>query len=141
MKNYERPVVLVNEEVAEGVYAASGGEVSSDCWTVSVTMDQSDAGGYSTYRVAASHSNDVEHISTKTVVTVVFNGTVTSAEYEGFDVSVSGNVVTLTRESHANAYQSGDNFNSLLKIWPAGLGVTDSGITCTHAVNVQGGFD
>lgn len=142
MKKYERPIVLVNEELAEGVYAASGGaEVTSDCWTVNVTKDQEDAGGYSTYRVAATHSNSVTHISTKTVVTVVFDGTVTSAEYEGFDVSVSGNTVTLTRESHANAYYSGDNFNSLLKVWPKGLSVTSSGISCTHAVNVQGGFD
>ena len=28
MKNYERPVVLLNEELAEGVYAGSG-----DCYT------------------------------------------------------------------------------------------------------------
>ncbi len=143
MKAYERPIVLVNEELAEGVYAASGAatEVSTDCWTVNVNRDQEDAGGYSTYRVAATHSSSVTHISTKTVVTVVFDGTVTSAEYEGFDVSVSGNTVTLTRESHANAYYSGDNFNSLLKVWPKGLSVTSSGISCTHAVNVQGGFD
>ena len=141
MKAYERPIVLVNEELAEGVYAASGAEVSTDCWTVDVTRDQEDAGGYSTYRVAATHSNSVTHISTKTVVTVVFDGAVTSAEYEGFDVSVSGNTVTLTRESHANGYYSGDNFNSLLKVWPKGLSVTSSGINCTHAVNVQGGFD
>lgn len=141
---YEKPIVLVNEELAEGVYAASGAastETSSECWTVSVTRDQEDAGGYSTYRVAATHSNSVTHISSKTVVTVEFNGAVTSAEYEGFDVSVSGSTVTLTRESHANAYYSGDNFNSLLKVWPKGLAVTSSGIVCTHEVNVQGGFD
>lgn len=141
MTDYEKPAVLANEDVAEGVYAASGTEVTNDCWTVDVTQDQSDAGGYSTYRVAARHTPAVVHISTKTVVTVVFNGPVTRAEYEGFDVAVSGNTVTLTRESHANAYNSGDNFNSLLKIWPAGLGVTSTGISCTHAVNVQGGFD
>lgn len=146
MKNYEKPVVLVNEELAEGVYAASGAvatttETSSECWTVTVTRDQEDAGGYSTYRVSALHSNEVVHISSKTVVTVVFDGTVTAAKFEGFEASISGNTVTLTRESHANGYRSGDNFNSLLQIWPKGLAVSSSGIVCTHEVNVQGGFD
>ena len=145
MKNYVKPIVLLNDELAEGVYAASGaGETTSDCWTVDVYRDQSDAGGYSTFRVSATHSTDVVHISTKTVVTVVFSDTVTSAQYEGFNVSVSGNTVTLTRESHANAYNSGDNFNSLLKIWSptySTIEVVSAGISCTHAVNVQGGYD
>ncbi|MCM1056189.1 MAG: hypothetical protein NC517_01060 [Firmicutes bacterium] len=142
MMNYEKPIVLANEDVAEGVYAASGAaeETSSDCWKVDVTMDQQDAGGYSTYRVKAKHSDGVTHISSKTVVTVVFNGSVSAAEFEG-SAEVSGNTVTLTRESHANAYYSGDNYDSLLKIWPKGLAVTSSGIVCTHVVNVQGGFD
>lgn len=30
MTNYEKPVILVNEELAEGVYAASGTNVDSD---------------------------------------------------------------------------------------------------------------
>ena len=143
MKNYEKPIVLTNEELAEGVYAASG-ETSNDCWTVAVTPDQSDAGGYATFRVAATHSTSVTHISTKTVVTIVFSDTVTSAEYEGFTASVSGNTVTLTRESPANAYYSGDNFNSLLKVWAPNyktISAESYGITCTHEVNVQGGYD
>lgn len=146
MKNYEKPVVLANDEIAEGVYAASGmtGETSGDCWTVEVTKDQSDAGGYCTFRVAARHSDSVTHISTKTVVTIVFNDTVTGAEFEGFEASVNGNTVTLTRESHANAYYSGDNFNTLLKIWSPSykdIQRVSADISCTHAVNVQGGFD
>ncbi len=150
MKKYEKPVLTANEYLAEGVYAASGSsdtvgeEVSGDCWTVSVTKDQTDAGGYCTFRVAATHSQSVTHISTKTVVTIQFSDAVTSAEFEGFTASVSGTTVTLTRESHANAYYSGDNFNTLLKIWSDNyktIDVVSSGITCTHAVNVQGGYD
>lgn len=30
MKNYERPIVMINEDLAEGVYAASG----ADCWVI-----------------------------------------------------------------------------------------------------------
>lgn len=143
MKAYVKPVILVNDELTEGVYAASGA-ASSDCWTVTVTKDQDDAGGYCTFRVAAQHSNSAQHISSKTVVTVVFDKVITNAEFEGFEASVSGNTATLTRESHANAYASGDNFNSLLKVWAdeyKTLGVVSSGITCTHQTNVQGVYD
>lgn len=143
MVKYEKPMVVLNEELAEGIYTASGA-VSGDCWTVSVTPSQSDAGGYSTFRVAAVHSTSVQHISTKTVVTILFSDTVTSAEYEGFTASVSGSTVTLTRESHANAYGSGDNFNSLLKIWAPNystISVINAEISCTHAENVQGVID
>ena len=35
MKNYEKPVLLVNEELAEGVYAASG----SIHWNLSVSTE------------------------------------------------------------------------------------------------------
>ena len=142
MKDYVKPVVLATEEASEGVYTASGGE-ASDCWTVSVRKDQDDAGGYCTFRVEARHGDSAEHISVKTVVTILFDQTVTDAKFEGFGAEASGNVVTLTRESHANAYKSGDNFNSLLQIWSPEyktIGVVSAGITCTKEVNVQGGF-
>ena len=138
-----KPMLLVNDDLAEGVYAASGA-VSTDCWTVTVRKDQSDAGGYCTFRVDAHHSNSVAHISTKTVVTIKFNDTVTNAQFEGFGVQFSGDTVTLTRESHANAYYSGDNFNSLLKIWSPSyktIQAVSYGISCTHATNVQGQYD
>ena len=142
---YNKPVILTNDDMAEGVFAASG-NTSTDCWTVTVTKDQTDAGGYCTFRVDGKHNKSMEHISTKTVVKIVFSDTVTNAEFEGFgfEVSANGNTVTLTRESHANAYNSGDNFNSLLKIWSPTyqtITATSYGITCTHAVNVQGGYD
>ncbi len=143
MKNYEKPVIVKNDEMTEGIYLASG-DTTSDCWTVDVTKDQSDAGGYSTFRVNAVHNNAAQHISSKTDVDILFNDTVTKAEFEGFTASVNGSSVKLTRESHANAYQSGDNFNSLLKIWSPGyktIGVVSAGITCTHEVNVQGNYD
>lgn len=131
----------------EGVYAESGAsQIVEDttCWTINVKPDQTDAGGYSTWRIVANHTPAVVHISTKTVVTILFNDTVTGAEFEGFNASWNGSTVTLTRESHANAYNSGDNFNSLLKIWGpnfSSMQVISSTITCTHEVNVQGGYD
>lgn len=139
MSKYLKPIVLVNEDLAEGVYAASG-----DCWSVEVTSAQDDAGGYHNFRVHAVHSASAEHISSKTVITVVFSDIVTAATFEGFDVSVSGNTVTLTRETHGNSYQSSDQFNTLLSIWSDNyktISVVKADIVCTHETNVQGKYD
>ena len=136
MKKYEKPVVLINEEWAEGVYAASG-----ECWTVSVTMSQPDAGGYARFRVKASDPN-AGHISDKTVITINFNKAVTSAKFEGFSVSCNGSVVTLTRESHGNAEKSGENYDCDLSVWAEdhqNLAVVgEVGIYCEKSVSVNG---
>ncbi|MCR5451387.1 MAG: hypothetical protein K6F00_02030 [Lachnospiraceae bacterium] len=137
MKNYESPIVLQNNDLAEGVFAASG---SSKCWSIEVKKDQDDAGGYCTFRVIARHGN-VQHISVKTVMHITFDKVVTSAEFEGFTADANGNEVILTRESHANAYGSGDNFNSLLKIHSPEyktIQVVSSTIVCEKTANVQG---
>lgn len=137
MSEYLKPVVLENEELSEGVYAASG-----DCWTVDVTLAQPDAGGYANFRVNAVHSTTAQHISTDTTIVIVFNQPVTNATFEGFDVSISGNTVTLTRTSHGNSYASSDQFNTLLSVWADDyktLSVVSADISCTKTVNVQGG--
>ncbi|MBO4981506.1 MAG: hypothetical protein J6C84_06380 [Lachnospiraceae bacterium] len=142
MREYVKPLVLANEDLAEGVYAASG-----ECWTVEVTLAQKNAGGpntYNNYRVKAVHPTGLAHISTKSVTTIVFNQDVTDAYFDSGDASVSGNVVVVTRESHANAYGDGDNFNSLLSVYANNLdtlSVVSADISCTHGTNVQGGFD
>lgn len=150
MKTYESPIILAYEELAEGVYAASGTpekdyENDPDCWTLAIAQDQIVAHeGWTTYRVQANHPGTVQHISEKTVVTVVFSKPITNAEFEGFDVQVSGCTVVLTRESHGNSYYSADQFNTLLKVWtddPTDLSIVSSQITCTHVPNVQGGMD
>lgn len=139
MKNYERPIVIINEDLAEGVYAASG-----DCWSIYVKRDQSDAGGYSTFRIFADHSTSLQHVSQGTSMTITFSTAISKAEYEDNNVSVtwSGNSVTLSREMHGNSYLSGDNFKSLLKVWTVDGSVPNDDpsatIACTKVVNVQG---
>lgn len=139
MKNYQKPMVIADDVLAESVYMASG---DGDCWTISVSKDQADAGGYSTFRIQANHATNLQHISKATTIVVQFNQPITSAIYEGFTVSVSGNTLTGYRESLADSYLSGDNFNSLLKVWTSGdcktLECTGATISCTKTVNVQG---
>lgn len=170
MKTYERPIVLVNEELAEGVYAASGvepenppleessnsnvptpeptpdTEVTTDCWTVDAVSVQDSNGSHHVFEVRCVHSTAVEHISTNTTVTLTFSSPLTDA-YSEFTSSFSGSTVTINRTLHANAYQSGDTMS--YKVWVQGsdeattksIACTGKTISCQHAVNVQGKYD
>lgn len=143
MKEYESPVIIANEDLSEGVYAASG---ESDCWTVSATSVQDWDGSNHVFQVAATHSTGLAHISSATTVTLTFNSTLTDARSE-FSTSFSGNTVTVVRELLADAYGSGDNYT--YKVWAStgdeattkALAVTGTTISCTHETNVQGEYD
>ena len=70
MNNYSKPIVLANEELAEGVYAASG----AGCYTAWGEVFQNPATGFDEYRVKihADHKSDNHH-STEQVAYVTFN--------------------------------------------------------------------
>lgn len=146
MKDYEKPVVLENADVAEGVYTASGAGVgAADCWTVDPYSVQDWNGSHHIFEVKIVHSDAVQHISTASTTVLTFNNAVTDAYSEGnCTATFSGSTVTVVRTLHANAYQSGDV--ATFKVWvkaadeaaTKALSVTGSSISCTKSVNVQG---
>ena len=75
MKYYEKPIVLANEELAEGVYAASGG----NCWAPTITSVQDYVDGKHVFEVGNSHSTDVEHISESYTIEITCSAPVTVA--------------------------------------------------------------
>ena len=114
-----------------------------ECWTIQITKEQVIAHeGIAKFRVVATHPNAV-HISTASTVTVLFNQPVKSANFEGFDVTVSGSTVTLVRQSHGNAYNSLDQYNSNLEVYcddAEAINTVSYSISCTKDYNVQGGI-
>ena len=146
---YTKPMVLEVGDIVEGIYAASGevvgenNDTEDQCWTIDITKDQVIAHeGIVKFRIKATHPNAV-HISTATTVVIIFNQAITSARFEGFDVSISGTTVTLVRQSHGNAYNSLDEYNSLLEVTckdPDALTTISYTIDCTKDYNVQGGI-
>lgn len=70
MKNYVRPVALVNEELAEGVYAASG-----DCYTFTANIHQTPQDGRGDYRIQLNGVHDAAdgHHSNSCRVEIDFN--------------------------------------------------------------------
>jgi len=147
MKQYEKPELVINEGLSEGVYAASGAEAStSDCWTVDSKSTQDWNGSHHVFEISASHSTSVEHISSETRVNITFSSPITDA-YSEFPCTFSGSTATVTRTLLADAYQSGDQMT--YKVWAKAadeattkaLTVTDITIDCTHETNVQGKYD
>ena len=156
---YEKPIVMIEDDAVEMVYATGSGSEGAklpddltpgehqhvdagDCWSVTLNKDQTVAHeGWCTFRVIANHSRSGEHLSTKTTVTVTFNQTITNARFEGFVATANGSTVVLERESLGDSYKSGDNFNTLLKVWcaePSTCEPVEYDIKCTKTVNVQG---
>lgn len=146
---YTKPMVLEVGDIAEGIYAASGEVIGENhdtedqCWTIDITRDQIIAHeGIVKFRIKAMHPNAI-HISRATTVIIAFNQIITSARFEGFDVSISGTTVTLTRQSHGNAYGSLDQYDTLLEVTckdPNTLAPLSYSIDCTKDYNVQGGI-
>lgn len=138
---YKKPMILVNDDMAEGVYAASG----STCWSGTCPSVQNWNGSHHVFEVRIVHTRDVKHISTAVTLTIQFSNTLTDAYAEnGWECNVSGNTVTVTRPSHANAYNSGDNVT--FKVWAKAadeattkaLSAEITGFSCTYTANVQG---
>ena len=153
MANYEKPVVISNEDAFEGVYAGSGTDIigggDGDCWTVNGYSVQDWNGSEHVFEIHASHHKDVTHITTHVVYNIPFSGAaLTGAKTESdWACSFSGNTVTVERDLHANGYYSGDEVT--FKVWVTtgdeattkALNIGSISYTCRHETNVQGGID
>lgn len=67
MKKYEKPIVVINEDLAEGVYAASG------CYTVNAYITQVPQIGRGDYRIQLNAIHDADHTNNSQVLTITFN--------------------------------------------------------------------
>ena len=146
MVKYEKPVLDVVAGFSANVYMASGNNGGGDCWVASGSSVQNWDGSSNVFEIRATHSNQVEHISTGVTYVITFSAPLTDARSE-FPCRVSGNTVVVTRELHANGYKSGDNVT--FKVWAKGadeattkaLAITGISWSCQHATNVQGKYD
>lgn len=104
MKNYVKPVVLDNEEVFEGVYAASG-----DCYTVTAYIHQFPETGRQTYKlqVNGTHHADDGHHSGEQVLILNFNQPVTYVWSQGTLVGGDGtSSISIKYNYHNNMYDN-----------------------------------
>ena len=121
---YKKPTVILDRDVAEGVYAASG----SDCYTVSAYIHQTPETGRGDYRIQVDARHDAaDHNSNKQRLVLSFNQNV---EYQGSggekvgELTV-GNTVTIDY-SYWNNHTDNIGAGDVIVTSDPGLAITDA---------------
>lgn len=101
MKNYERPVVLANEDLAEGVYAASGavsGSGSVGVSSVELTGAGSEWYPVNTYAVTVLNSGSEAAAEWSVSVSIVSGKVKEVGTYSSWfaNVALNGNQIVIT---------------------------------------------
>ncbi|MCM1044808.1 MAG: hypothetical protein NC417_04795 [Candidatus Gastranaerophilales bacterium] len=132
MKEYVKPVVVVNDEVAEGVYTASG--AGEDCYTVTTRIHQTPETGRGDYRIQvdAKHAAGDNHHSGKQTLVLYFNQPVTYSWSNGTLSEGDGtSTIKIDYTYHNNAYDN-IGLGDVIVEADAGLSVTGAQLICNH---------
>lgn len=99
MSKYVKPVVEIDNGMAEGVYAASG----SACYDASAYIHQTPQTGRGDYRIQVNGKHNADHTKEAQVLTISFNQNVTYVS--GGAGLISGNgtpTLTISLRYHQN---------------------------------------
>lgn len=130
MKNYVKPMVLSNEELAEGVYAASG----SECYTVTANIHQTPQTGRDDYRIQLNgrHAASDGHSTDQQTLTISFNQPVEYSSSNGTLISGSGTSVLTISFTYHNNGQDNIGLGELVVKSNPGLAITGTQLDCNH---------
>lgn len=131
---YEKPIVLVNEELAEGVYAASGAAAGEDCYSVSARIHQTPETGRGDYRIQVDgvHAAGDGHHSGEQILVLSFNQAV---EYQSSNGDLDGGDNTASISIKYNYHNNGNDnigLGDVVVTSDAGLAVTGAMLICNH---------
>ena len=123
MSKYVKPVVSLDEGMAEGVYAASG------CYTVTTNIHQKPETGRGDYRIQVDGVHAADHTREAQTLTITFNQEVTYSSSNGTLVgSKTGTTISIGYTYHQNP---NDNIGlgDLVVVSNPGLEVVSAKIT------------
>ena len=125
MREYKKPVVTVDNELAEGVYAASG----AGCYTATAKIHQTPQIGRGDYRIQVNGKHSADHTKEAQVLTISFNQNVTYVS--GGEGLISGNGTSILKVKLSYHQNPNDNigFGDLVVTADAGLAITGVSIT------------
>ena len=134
MKKYEKPVLLVNESLAEGVYAASGATTGDDCYTVSAYIHQTPETGRKDYRIQVDgkHAAGDGHHSGEQHLHLSFNQTVTYVSSNGSLVSGNGSSSIEIKYNYHNNANDNIGLGDVVVESEPGLQITGAMLTCNY---------
>lgn len=120
--NYEKPAIIPSNDLAEGVYAASG----SNCYSVAAKINQRPELGRDDYRIQIDAHHQGDHTNSSQNLIISFNQPVTYISSPGILISGDG---TETLTIKLNYWQnSNDNIgfgNLVVKSINNGLTITN----------------
>ena len=125
MKQYSKPVVSIDNGLAEGVYAASG----AGCYKASAYIHQTPQTGRGDYRIQLNGKHDADHTREAQVLTISFNQNVTYVS--GGAGVIDGNGTPTLRVKLGYHQNPSDNIGlgDLFVTSDAGLAITGVSIT------------
>lgn len=125
MKQYFKPVVSVDNGLAEGVYAASG----AGCYTADAYIHQTPQTGRGDYRIQVNGKHNADHTREAQVLTISFNQNVTYVSGGAGLISGDGtSTLTVKLGYHQNPTDN-IGFGDLVVTSDAGLAITGVSIT------------
>lgn len=123
MREYAKPVVTVDNGLAEGVYAASG------CYTASANIHQRPETGRGDYRIQVNGWHNADHTKEAQVLTISFNQNVKYGSSNGELISGDGtSTLNIKFKYHQNPTDN-IGLGDLVVTAEAGLAITGVSIT------------
>lgn len=134
MIDYIKPTVLGNEEISEGVYAASGAIGENNCYTVTAIIHQSLETGRGDYRIQVNgiHAAVNGHHSSEQILTLFFNQPVSYSSSNGELYSGDGtNILSIKYNYHNNGYDN-IGLGDIIVTSDTGLSITQATLSCNY---------
>ena len=88
MTKYEKPIITINNELAEGVYMGSGNQ--NTCYSVNAYIHQIPETGRNDYRIQVNGFHNATHACNEQILTLTFNQSVNYVSSNGSYVSGNG---------------------------------------------------
>ncbi|MCC8050480.1 MAG: hypothetical protein LIP10_07465 [Clostridiales bacterium] len=126
MNRYMKPVILANDEISEGVYAASG------CYSVSYSIHQKPETGRGDYRIQIDAVHDASHHSTAQVLVISFNQAVNYVSSNGTLSSGNGTSTLSINYSYHSNNTDNIGLGDVVVEADQGLAVTGAYMTCNE---------
>ena len=125
MKQYAKPVVTVDNGLAEGVYAASG----AGCYDASAYIHQTPQTGRGDYRIQVNGKHHSDHTKEAQVLTISFNQNVTYVSGGAGLISGDGTPTLNIKFSYHQNPTDTIGLGDLVVTADAGLAITGVSIT------------
>lgn len=125
MKQYSKPVVSIDNGLAEGVYAASG----AGCYEASAYIHQTPQTGRGDYRIQVNGRHNADHTKESQVLTISFNQNVTYVSGGAGLISGDGTPTLTIRLSYHQNPTDNIGFGDLVVTSDAGLSIAGVSIS------------